>query len=291
MSAQCWCYTCAGRLVSRNTFREHGRKEKPDPPVRKRPLEMISMADEAEAWGHDISVDLEPPDLDDVDLDDPWATILEQMEGEIGHGKFSGAQVTLLLLDWCCSHKVSDAGARAVWGLVKALLPEDADMPSFYSVKERLRKYEAQAVRRIEICPNDCIAYYDTVNLKGEHRTRHSHRTKCPFCDAPRYVTDPKTGRNLPAKSVYHFPLEPYVRSLHARSDLCAHLWHDCGEHPEGHITRSRGFRKKVTDNPHMAADSRHLALVGTTDGVPYFDDQIRGCWPFFFRYASLCST
>lgn len=54
-------------------------------------------------------------------------------------------------------------------------------------------------------------------------------------------------------------------------------------DEPEGHVTRSRGFRQKVTENPHMDSDNRNLALVGTTDGVPFFDDQIRGCWPFFF--------
>jgi len=81
------------------------------------------------------------PDLDDVDLDDPWSTILEHMEGEIGQGRLTGAQVTLLLLDWMSSHKVTDAAARSVWFIVSAHLPEDADMPSFYSVKERLRKF------------------------------------------------------------------------------------------------------------------------------------------------------
>lgn len=288
MSAQCWCFTCAGRVVSRNTFAAHGRKERPDPPTRKRPLEMLSMDDASDA-GLEASAELEPPSIDDVDLDDPWAYILEHMEGEIGQGKLTGAQVTLLLLDWCSSHKVSDTAVQSVWSLIKALLPEDADMPTWYSLKARLRKYEQTAVRRVEICPNDCVAYYDTVHLEGVHARKHAHRTKCPTCNAPRYVTDPKTGRTLPAKSFYHFPLQPYIRGLYARPDLCPHLLHDCGDYPEGHVTRSRGYRKKVTENPLMAADSRHIALVGTTDGVPFFDDQIRGCWPFFFRSVCPC--
>ena len=201
-------------------------------------------------------------------------------------GELTGAHVTLILLDWMSSQKVSDAAARAVWSMVSALLPEDAEMPSFYSVKQRLRKYEDQAVRRIEICPNDCIAYYNTEHLTGAHAQRHVHRSRCPVCATPRYVTDPKTGRTLPAKSMYHFPLAPFVRALHDRPELAKHLWHDCGDNPEGHVTRSRGFRQKVTKTPHMSVDNRNLALIGTTDGVPFFDDQIRGCWPFFFRFA-----
>ena len=34
--------------------------------------------------------------------------------------------------------------------------------------------------------------------------------------------------------------------------------------------------------------DHRNLGLVGTTDGVPLFDNKHRGLWPFFFRVANL---
>jgi hypothetical protein len=37
-----------------------------------------------------------------------------------------------------------------------------------------------------------------------------------------------------------------------------------------------------------MSEDSRNIALVGTTDGVPFFDDKHRSCWPFIFRVANL---
>lgn len=37
-----------------------------------------------------------------------------------------------------------------------------------------------------------------------------------------------------------------------------------------------------------MNADRRNLGLVGTTDGVPLFDDQKRSAWPFVMRVANL---
>jgi hypothetical protein len=37
-----------------------------------------------------------------------------------------------------------------------------------------------------------------------------------------------------------------------------------------------------------MNCDHRNIAIIGTTDGVPFFDDQRRGGWPFFFRVANL---
>jgi hypothetical protein len=44
----------------------------------------------------------------------------------------------------------------------------------------------------------------------------------------------------------------------------------------------------KVTDNPHTNKEHRNLALVGCTDGVPFFKDQLRGGWPFVFKVAQL---
>jgi hypothetical protein len=87
---------------------------------------------------------------------------------------------------------------------------------------------------------------------------------------------------------VYHFPIESYVRSLHGRPDVARHLLLDYGERPEGHISRSHGFKEKVTDNDDINGDHRNLALIGTADGVPYFDDQRRGAWPFILRCANL---
>lgn len=65
-------------------------------------------------------------------------------------------------------------------------------------------------------------------------------------------------------------------------------LYFDCGNYPEGHTARSRGFKAKILDNPHMNRDHRNLGLVGYCDGVPFFDDQRRGAWPFMFKVANL---
>ena len=43
-----------------------------------------------------------------------------------------------------------------------------------------------------------------------------------------------------------------------------------------------------MVDDPVMANDHRNIALIGATDGVPYFKDKHRGCWPFVFRVANL---
>ena len=53
------------------------------------------------------------------------------------------------------------------------------------------------------------------------------------------------------------------------------------------HVSRSKGFKTKITDNPHMNGDFRNIAVVATTDGVPLFDDQHRGMWPFILRMVN----
>ena len=46
-----------------------------------------------------------------------------------------------------------------------------------------------------------------------------------------------------------------------------------------------------MVENPVMSRDHRNLSLIGTTDGVPFFDDQKRGAWPFILRCANLDDT
>lgn len=100
---------------------------------------------------------------------------------------------------------------------------------------------------------------------------------RCPKCGLGRYVVDPQDNSLRPAKVFFFFPVASYIRSLFARPDVVTHLYHDSDGRPESHTFRSRGFKKKIIDNPHMNTDHRNLGLVATTDGVPFFDDQRRG--------------
>ena len=173
-----------------------------------------------------------------------------------------------------------------MWARQQMFLPDDAKMPSFPWIKRLLVKSEAGCFRRIEICPNDCIAYWDSTYLPK--KVKNAHRTHCPKCGVPRTVTDPVDGKERPAKVLYHFPIAPYVRDLFSRPDLVPHLYHNIIDESEGHVKRSRGYKEKVLDNPVINEDHRNLAFIGTTDGVPFFDDQKRGAWPFLLKCANL---
>jgi hypothetical protein len=105
---QCFCYDCAGEIVSRQTFRIHGRKEKPDAPLRDMNQEMISMQPDGEdneaGSTEEDSMPEEDSTTDDNTSDDddgrhnPLLSDNEDEEDEdeeeIGRGKLTKTEVT-----------------------------------------------------------------------------------------------------------------------------------------------------------------------------------------------------
>ena len=292
MLAQCWCYQCAGRIVTRKTFNNHGRKNKPDEPERKIDglgislPEVVAQHADADASLEEVDDSTQSEDTSGWPTDDSTDSEDAGRPSGAGRSNLSSQEVLLLFLDWMASHKTTDSSASQMWMLFNALLPENVRLPTFWWVKRLLRNNERKFVVRIEICPNDCIAYWNSKHLSTPYR--HAHRTKCPVCNHPRYLKDPVDGKSRPAKVVYHFPIKSYIRALFSRADLVPYLYTDCGDRPEGAVTRSRGFRSKILDNPHMNKDHRNIGLIGTTDGVPFFEDQRRNAWPFVLRCANL---
>jgi hypothetical protein len=218
----------------------------------------------------------------------------EDAEGEpqrCGRADLTAAEVTLLVLDWMCTFKVStrarthtvhthththshththtntcththsripthtctrtyahthtytytrrlspqitDTAASVVYGIITMVAPRGVDFKTFNQVRAIIKKCEVDNVQRLEMCPNDCIVYWDSKHLDGVFEYKHAHRTKCPVCNTSRYVTDPTNGAMQAAKVFYYFPVASYLRSLYARPDLAKHLLQGCGERPE----------------------------------------------------------
>lgn len=291
MSSRCFCSSCTGRIVSRKTFISHGRMA--TRAVMPASGESCDRVRHRERAAPPAPAGWEPHDdvflSTDEDSDSGSETSADERDGVlqsgaqagrqangIGTAKLTKQEITLLFLDWITTYKATDKCAAGAWNILKAMVPPGADVPTFESVKNLLRRGERTHVRRYDLCPNDCIVYWDSKYLPVPYQ--HSHRTACPVCGEKRYVVDPADGAQRPAKMCFFFPIAPFVRSLYSRPDLVPFLAHDVEDgRPSGDITRSRGFAEKVRDNPHMNVDARNLGLVCTTDGVPYFDDQRRG--------------
>ena len=122
MSAQCWCFSCAGKIVVRSTFRAHGRKDKPDEPLRpKAAVAMASMPPESEALsGEESEVD----DWSDEDAPDLLGLEAPADDADrVGKAELTVSEVTLFLLDWMCAHKATDSQTKDLWAVVQMLLP------------------------------------------------------------------------------------------------------------------------------------------------------------------------
>jgi hypothetical protein len=115
-------------------------------------------------------------------------------------------QICCLVLDWISSKKITDAAASMMWDIVVLMMPAEVNVPTWNQIKRALRQAEAGMVERIDICPNDCIAYYNSKCLAEPYR--HAHRTKCPTCDEARFVVDPSDG-NQRARKVNSRHLTP----------------------------------------------------------------------------------
>jgi hypothetical protein len=183
--------------------------------------------------------------------------------------------------------QVSDACAKAVYSLLLLLLPVDTNAGSWALSRALLKKICESRVRKIDTCPNDCIAYIDCKHPKLAHY-KHAHRRCCPVCGADRWVVLPD-GTKRTAKEVYHLPIGPWLHDLFRDEEMAPYLDSETSEQPPGHVSKSRGWHEKMTSNPRMNTDTRNQGMVGMSDGIPLFRDKhSRSVTPLLFRSANL---
>ena len=206
MSAQCWCYKCAGKVVTRKTFISHGRKNKPDEAIAPQPAADFVPSGESYPAGDGIgrarimrddhSSDSDEGQLGDSDL---GLGSVEDANGvRTGRLELTSAEITVLLLDWMCTHKETDASAEHMWTIVQMMLPGEVSIQTWHQVKRILNRAQTKFVIRIEMCPNDCVVFWNSKHLTKPYR--HAHRRFCPVCGSPRYLVDPKDNSGQPAK-------------------------------------------------------------------------------------------
>ena len=152
-------------------------------------------------------------------------------------------EVMIVMLDWMASHKASDVETEDMWRRLRLFLP-GVDVSTFNHAKGLVKKHRKMNQERIEICVNDCIAYWDCKHIPEQRAYKHSHRTMCPTCGEPRYIE--KDGRTVPRKVIYFTPIAGFLQNLYRRVDLVPYLHSAADGHPQGHTTRSRGYKDKV---------------------------------------------
>ena len=154
-------------------------------------------------------------------------------------------ELMLIYLEWMGSHKVTDACAKDAYTLLSLLLPDGANGGSWTTTRKMLKAIYDRTVVAIDICPNDCISYYNAKHPTMQHY-RHAHRNWCPHCGADRRIKH-KDGTERVAKQGYYLPCGTWFRDLFKIDGLGPELSTEAaGMRPTGHVSRSRGWNKKV---------------------------------------------
>ena len=200
------------------------------------------------------------------------------------------AEIALRMLDWMGDHKTTWDSSEGAWEMLRSLLPQKSAMCPFSRVKAILVAHLDGRLRKIDVCPCGYTVYMNCTSTAFLHRKyMNAHRTCCPRPQCGLSRTVPGIRPAKARKVMYYLGITEWCRDLYNRPDLIDHLRNDEECSPPGSIPQSRGWKSKMRDNPVMRADVRHLGLVGTADGVPYFKDKkARGGVPFMLRVGNL---
>lgn len=154
-------------------------------------------------------------------------------------------ELMLMYFEWMGTTKVADAAAKGAYQIMKVLMPSDANGGSWGTTQKMLQAIYDNTVVAVDICPNDCIAFYDCKHPKMKHY-QHANRNWCPHCGADRILTDVK-GETRSAKQGYYLPCGTWFRDLYKIDGMGPELSQGAaGRRPPGHVAKSRGWNKKV---------------------------------------------
>jgi hypothetical protein len=154
-------------------------------------------------------------------------------------------EIVFTVFDWMTTNKATISSTKDVWEYTRSLFPNDNDMCGFEEVMTILRRHRLETLKTIPVCVNMCVPFWNPTHPKMQGAEyRNAHRTRCPKCDAARYLSDGKTER----RRIYYFPFKEWLQDIFAKPDLSRYMDNDmsCEAFPSGHVRRSDGWRTKV---------------------------------------------
>jgi hypothetical protein len=157
-------------------------------------------------------------------------------------------EIIFTVLDWMITNKQTIQSTKDIWEYTRSLFPVN-DMGEFQEVMAILKRHRLETLRKIPVCVNMCVAYWNPTHPKMQDREyMNAHRSKCPVCGSARYLADGITER----RRIYYFPFKEWMQDIFTKPDLCTAMDNDLlpEAFPSGHVRRSDGWRKKV--NPRI---------------------------------------
>ena len=298
-SCSCTVYGCCNgaggrRGVSRRTYFRHKATQLFDDNAKPVEQETVAAAPVPAPFPHWFN-NLPPPPVDEVVVEDdeiggdiegnePVPALLSETffdlwqeplyePDEYEHADddaITVGEILLMFFEWMTAFKPSLAASKAMHKVLSTALAAGNKLPTWYKMQRMMSEMFDAGVVKVEMCPNDCIAFADMTHPKLAHY-KHAHRQRCPKCNANRYLTR-SNGKKVACKVGYYFPLDNAAASIFNKTDptfVRNRDWDSSAyKFPSGHVRHSRGWHAKMTDNPHINKESRNQAWIGMHDGI-----------------------
>lgn len=267
VDCDCGWYYCTKR-VSKSTYYRHRllytlRQHNP-PQYNDVPMPVESAFDMHDDSGSDAESDADsppPPQQEDIftNAAPTWNDPVFPVDGEKPPDIILG-ELLMLYFEWMSAHKTTDACSKDAVKMMSQLLPADANGIKWQGAQRLLQAIYDRSVVAVDLCPNDCIAFYDCKHPKMAHY-KHAKRTWCPHCGADRRLTH-KDGTVRTAKTGYYLPCGTWFTDLLKMPDMASELDRDtASERPDGHASKSRGWKQKV-NNVQIMLTQLHIMLT-----------------------------
>ena len=153
-------------------------------------------------------------------------------------------EIIFTIFDWMVTNKETIQSTKDIWEYTRSLFPVN-DMGQFQEVMAILKRHRLETLLIIPVCVNMHVAYWDPTHPKMQAREfKNAHRTECPVCKEPRYLSDGRTER----RRIYYLPFKEWMQDIFAKPDLSCVMNNDLlvDAFPSGHVRRSDGWRQKV---------------------------------------------
>ena len=199
----------------------------------------------------------------------------EAMQPLYDGAKSTKLATTVLLMNLCTVHGVSNHCAHELFSLLHRHVPEKNNLPRTYHAAKSLTAKHGLTYNSIHACEKGCMLFL------GEHE----NAMRCLTCGGRRYRDEAR--RCFPLKVLRHFPIIPRLQRMF-RSPAISKLmvWHDenrsnrdGGDGLVRHPCDSKAwqhFHENV--DPSFATDARNAHFALAADGVnPY--KQNRSSW------------
>jgi hypothetical protein len=115
--------------------------------------------------------------------------------------------------------------------LIKGALPDGETLPQSYREATRWTRDLGTGYELIHACKNDCVLFWK----------EHADKDKCPKCNTSRWSIVKGSGKKIPQKVLWYFPIKLRLQRLFTSKDIAKQMrWHKDGQKDDATLSNTR---------------------------------------------------